>query len=117
MNKQWGNIMKGSLLQIVASVVCLFVGTFVQAAKLESVDFSSLPGDKVELRFGFDTAPPQPKGYNIEKPARIALDLEGVTSALKSKYHELGLGNARNLTVIEAKDRTRLIINLTHLES
>ncbi len=117
MNKQWGNIMKGSLLQVVASVVCLFVGTVLQAAKLESVDFSSLPGDKVELRFGFDTAPPTPKGYNIEKPARIALDLEGVTSSLKTKYHELGLGNARNLTVIEAKDRTRLIINLTHLEA
>lgn len=116
MKKQWGNIKKGSLLQIAASVVCLFVGTVVQAAQLQSVDFSSLPGDKVELRFGFDTPPPEPKGYNIEKPARIALDLEGVKSSLKSKYLELGVGNARNLTVIEAKDRTRLIINLIHLE-
>jgi type IV pilus assembly protein PilQ len=116
MNKQWGNFQIRSLLQIWVASSCLFLVSLAQSAQLTSVDFSSLPGDKVELRFGFDSAPPEPKGYNIEKPARIALDLEGVTSGLKSKYHELGLGNARNLTVIEAGSRTRLIISLTSLE-
>ncbi len=101
---------------IVAFVILAFT-SLAQAVQLQSVDYSSLPGDKVELRFSFDSKPPEPKGYNIEKPARIALDLEGVSSGLKSKYHELGLGNARNLTVVEAGSRTRLIINLTQLES
>ena len=117
MNKQWGKRKLGSVLQallIAASLSCL--PGMVLSAQLNSVDYSSLPGDKVELRFGFDGTPPEPKGYNIEKPARIALDLDGVSSSLKSKYHELGLGNARNLTVIEAGNRTRLIISLTQLE-
>ncbi|MDT4834157.1 Type IV pilus biogenesis and competence protein PilQ [compost metagenome] len=56
-----------------------------------------------------------PRGYTIEQPARIALDLPGVSNKLGSKNRELGVGNARSVTVVEAKDRTRLIINLTSL--
>lgn len=84
-------------------------------AALKNLEFASLPGDQIELRLQFDSIPPNPKGYTIEKPARIALDLSGVESQLQSKYHNLGVGNARSLTVMGAKDRTRLIINLTEL--
>lgn len=56
-----------------------------------------------------------PRGYTIEQPARIALDLPGVSNKLGVKNRELGMGNARSVTVVEAKDRTRLIINLTNL--
>ncbi len=101
----------------IISLCLLLVPSIASAAKLTNVDFSSLPGGKVELRFSFDSMPPKPRGYNIEKPARIALDLDGVSSLLNSKYHDLGLGNARNLTVVEAGTRTRLIISLTQLEA
>ena len=56
-----------------------------------------------------------PTGYTIEQPARIALDLMGVVSRLTSKYHPLGSGNARSVTVIEAGDRTRVIVSMTEL--
>ncbi len=55
------------------------------------------------------------RGYTTEQPARIALDLPGVTNQLASKRHDLGGGNARSATVVEAGDRTRLIIGLTQL--
>ncbi|MFJ7284262.1 type IV pilus secretin PilQ [Pseudomonas sp. NPDC099000] len=87
----------------------------VQAANLKTLDVAALPGDRVELKLSFDGPPPQPHGYTTESPARIALDLPGVVSQLKSKNRELGGGNVRSATVVEAKDRTRLIINLTQL--
>jgi type IV pilus assembly protein PilQ len=87
----------------------------VAAATMKSIEFSSLPGDATEIRMNFDSPPPQPKGYTIESPARIALDLMDTTSGLQSKYHSLGTGNAREVTVVEAKDRTRVIVNLTQL--
>ncbi|MDP7576033.1 MAG: type IV pilus secretin PilQ family protein, partial [Pseudomonadales bacterium] len=59
--------------------------------------------------------PPSPTGYTIEQPARIALDLKGVSSGLDSKYHPLGSGNARSVTVIDAGDRTRVIVSMTEL--
>lgn len=87
----------------------------VFAANLKTLDVAALPGDRVELKLSFDGPPPQPKGYTTESPARIALDLPGVASQLASKNLDLGSGNARTATVVEAKDRTRLIVSLTQL--
>ena len=85
------------------------------ATTMDNIEFSSLPGDKTEIRLHFDSPPPEPQGYTIETPARIALDLPGVHSALKQKHHALGIGNARKVSVIDTKDRTRVIVNLTNL--
>ena len=87
----------------------------VLAANLKALDVAALPGDRIELKLSFDGPPPQPKGYTTESPARIALDLPGVASQLASKNVDLGSGNARTATVVEAKDRTRLIVSLTQL--
>ncbi|EUB84284.1 type IV pilus secretin PilQ [Pseudomonas sp. GM30] len=87
----------------------------VQAASLKTLDVAALPGDRIELKLSFDGPPPQPKGYTTDSPARIALDLPGVASQLASKTRDLGSGNARTATVVEANDRTRLIISLTQL--
>jgi type IV pilus assembly protein PilQ len=85
------------------------------AANIESVEFSSLPGDKTEIRLHFDGTPPEPTGYTIEQPARIVLDMPGVDSSLEEKHHNLGIGNARRVSIISTKDRTRAIVNLTEL--
>ncbi|MGP6457998.1 type IV pilus secretin PilQ [Pseudomonas parakoreensis] len=87
----------------------------VQATSLKALDVAALPGDRIELKLAFDSPPPQPKGYTTESPARIALDLPDVASQLTNKTRDLGSGNARSATVVEASDRTRLIINLTQL--
>ncbi|MEX0162988.1 type IV pilus secretin PilQ [Pseudomonas brassicacearum] len=87
----------------------------VHGASLKTLDVAALPGDRVELKLTFDGPPPSPRGYTTEQPARIALDLPGVTNQLSSKRRDLGGGNARSATVVEAGDRTRLIIGLTQL--
>ncbi len=100
-----------------AAVLLLATGSIQAAngAALTSMDFASLPGDRVEIRLQFDNTPPSPKAYTIEKPARIAIDLPGVRSELTEKYHNLGQGNARSVTVVEAPDRTRVVVSLTEL--
>ena len=85
------------------------------AATLTDLNFSTAPGDVTQLELVFDSTPPEVSGYTIEKPARIALDLPGVDSALSTKRHDIGNGNARSATVVEAKDRSRLVINLNQL--
>ncbi|AHL31761.1 fimbrial protein [Pseudomonas brassicacearum] len=87
----------------------------VHAASLKTLDVAALPGDRVELKLTFDGPPPTPRGYTTDQPARIALDLPGVTNQLTSKSRDLGGGNARSATVVEAGDRTRLIIGLNQL--
>ena len=85
------------------------------AVTLEDVSFSSLSGDRVEVTLSFDGQPPEPTGYTIERPARIAVDLRDTTSGLDSRNISLGGGNAQSMTVVETKDRTRLIFNLAEL--
>ncbi|MFK3972169.1 type IV pilus secretin PilQ [Pseudomonas sp. NPDC087358] len=87
----------------------------LQAANLKTMDVAALPGDRVELKLSFDGPVAAPRGYTTEQPARIALDLPGVTSQLAIKSRDLGSGNAHSVVVVEAKDRTRVIINLTTL--
>jgi len=82
---------------------------------MTGMDFSALPGGKVEIRMDFNGAPPEPKGYTIEKPARIALDLNDVVSQIAQKKHTLDIGNAQSVVVLEAAGRTRVIVNLMQL--
>lgn len=99
-------------------VFCAVVAVFSSAAhavKLENISFSSQTGGKFEIRMDFDSAPPEPEGYTIERPARIALDLPGVSSRLDKKKHRLEYGNASSVVVVESAGRTRAIINLVEL--
>lgn len=109
------HVMNTSFSRFGLSVAALLLSPALLAASLSNLDVAALPGDRVELKLSFDEPIVAPRGYTIEQPARIALDLPGVSSQLGSKNREIGMGNARSVTVVEAKDRTRLIINLTTL--
>lgn len=112
---QRNHVMNSSFSRLGLSVAALLMSPALLAASLNSVDVAALPGDRVELKLTFDEPVSAPRGYTIEQPARIALDLPGVSNRSGSKNREIGMGNARSLTVVEAKDRTRLIVNLTNL--
>lgn len=112
---QRNQMMKSSLSRLGITLLAALLSPALLAANLQALDVAALPGDRVELKLGFDEPVVAPRGYTIEQPARIALDLPGVFNKLGTKNRELGVGNARSVTVVEAKDRTRLIINLSTL--
>jgi type IV pilus assembly protein PilQ len=85
------------------------------ADTLKLIEANALSGDSMEVRLKFEGGVPEVKGYSIERPARIALDLVGANSDLAEKRQNLGSGNAKSVTIVEAKDRTRLIFNLDSL--
>lgn len=97
------------------SLLATLLAPHALAATLQSLDVASLPGDRVELKLAFDQPVAAPRGYTIDQPARIALDLPGVTSAIGVRNRELGKGNARSLNIMQVKDRTRLVVNLDRL--
>lgn len=104
--------MKKNIIISVLGLCGLALSSVASALSIQNVDFASLPGDKSEMRLTFDGQPSIPEGYSIDEPARIALDLNGVDSNLKTKYHKIGSGNARTATIVGTKDKTRVIINL-----
>ncbi|MGJ7489172.1 type IV pilus secretin PilQ [Variovorax sp. ZT4R33] len=53
-----------------------------------------------------------PAGFAIQTPARIALDFPGVTNAIGRSAVEVNQGNLRSINVVQAGERTRLVLNL-----
>ncbi len=53
-----------------------------------------------------------PTGFTIQSPARIALDFPGVSNAMGRSTVEINQGNLRSVSVVQAGDRTRVVVNL-----
>ena len=87
-----------------------------QVRSLDNIDVLALPGNKVQVKLSTSGVGSiqSPKSFTTGKPARIALDLVNMTSSV-SKRLPIGVGVATSINAIEAKGRTRIVMNLTKL--
>ena len=53
-----------------------------------------------------------PIGFSITNPARIALDFANTANATGKSAQDIGLGDVRNVNVVQAGERSRLVFNL-----
>ena len=53
-----------------------------------------------------------PTGFSIQTPARIALDFPGVGNAMGRSTVDINLGNLRSANVVQAGERSRVVLNL-----
>jgi type IV pilus assembly protein PilQ len=53
-----------------------------------------------------------PSGFAIQSPARIALDFPGVISAMGRSTVDMNQGNLKSVSVVQAGERTRVVLNL-----
>ncbi|WP_287017767.1 type IV pilus secretin PilQ [Cycloclasticus sp.] len=84
----------------------------VQAAVLKDIQFSGLPGNKVQLELSLDSAPDQLKSFSTDNPARIAIDLLGVSNGVGKATIPINIGKAISVRALEAGGRTRVVLNL-----
>lgn len=84
------------------------------ANKIESVDFSSLPGGRVaiHIKTTLPLANP-PAGFTLNNPARIALDFPKVGNGLAKTNIPAEQGALKSVTLAQGKERTRLVLNLS----
>ncbi len=103
---------------VLAALMLFGVGVpgLAQAANdLETVDVSNLPGNRVQIKFTMSAAAPEPISFTINNPARIALDFPDTENKLAKRTTQVGVGVARSISVVEARGRTRAVLNLTQL--
>jgi len=112
MNQQ--KTMTGILLRRLGATI-LALGTVVAAHAqnaIEAVTGSMQSGAEV---IRIDLAQPLdavPNGFTVQSPARIALDFPGVTNGIGRNTLDMNQGNLRSINVVQAGDRTRLVMNL-----
>ena len=106
------NIMKINLLVPVVALFFVHAAIAQSSNAIQSVSGSVQGGVEV---IRIDLAEPLsavPSGFSIQTPARIALDFPGVTNSIGRSSVDLSLGNLRSANVIQAGERTRVVLNL-----
>lgn len=82
--------------------------------EIESVDFTSLSGGRVNIRVllksPLDFPPP---GFSLTSPARIALDFPKTANGLNKSSIVAEQGALKSVSLAQAKDRTRMVLNLS----
>jgi type IV pilus assembly protein PilQ len=85
------------------------------ANKLEAIDVQSLPGQQLQLTMRLSGPAAEPLTFTIDNPARISFDLPNTGLALPSRRIEVKSAGLDTIVAAEAKDRTRLVLNLDRL--
>jgi type IV pilus assembly protein PilQ len=85
------------------------------APKLESIDVQPLPGQQLQVTMKLSGPAPQPLSFTIDNPARISFDLPNTVLALPQRRIDVHTSGLDSILAAEAKDRTRLVLNLDKL--
>lgn len=102
-------------------MVCAFLGSLMfggaagawaQVNAIESIS-ANQQGSNVVIRVAMkDTPAKLPIGFSITNPARIALDFGATANATGKSVQDINLGDVRGVNVVQAGERTRLVLNL-----
>lgn len=85
---------------------------WAQDNAIESIS-ANQQGGNVVIKVGMKEAPKQlPIGFSITNPARIALDFASTANATGKNAQDINLGDVRAVNVVQAGERTRLVLNL-----
>src|SRR5689334_15566095 len=104
--------MLGLLLAVASSAV------HAQANAIEAINVSPVAGGKTVVKVTLRQAPTAaPAGFTINNPPRIAFDFPNTASALGRSTQDVGEGELRSINVVQAGDRTRLVLNLSRSSS
>ncbi len=106
-----GKILRSASVSVMVALTCLPALSQAQNS-IQSVSGSVQGGVEV---IRIDLAEPltaAPTGFSIQSPARIALDFPGVGNSLGRSAVDLNLGNLRSANVVQAGERTRVVLNL-----
>jgi type IV pilus assembly protein PilQ len=92
------------------SAVCSFA--LAQENAIESIN-ANQQGSNVIVKIALKNPVTKPPiGFSVTNPARIALDFAGTTNGVGKSTQEIGLGDVRNVNVVQAGERSRLVFNL-----
>lgn len=113
-NLMGNNLGKLGFCWLLVSLLMLQVTVaFAEEGAIDNLEFSSLAGNRLQVQLTLNGAVSEPKAFQTDNPARIALDFEGVSSHLAKKSFPINQGAVSTVYVVEASGRTRVVINLT----
>lgn len=114
MIKQAQRVGRGIRLATTCLLATLWTNAAFAQVALQNIGFAALPDSRFEIELEFSSAPPEPEIFVIEIPARLTMDFTNVTSQLTERRFLLEFPGAESVMILEAQDRTRMVVNLTN---
>ncbi len=107
-------------LFLLSGILVLFAAMATAADEptisLDFIDFKKLSNDAVEIRMALSADAPQTTDFTSDNPAKISLDLPGVNNNLPwSLPLPVGIGVTKSVKAVQAKGRTRIVVNVDKL--
>jgi type IV pilus assembly protein PilQ len=104
------SLLRGALALVLA---CATTVAYGQANSIEAIDVSPSTGGRVLVKVTLKQAPASPPaGFSVTNPPRIAFDFLNTANALGRNAQDVNEGDLRSFNVVQAGDRTRLVLNL-----
>ncbi len=98
-------------LVVLGTTLCAPLAAWAQNA-IQSITSSQQAGTEVVRIELAEPLAAVPAGFSVQAPPRVAIDLPGVGNALGRSTVEINQGNLRSVSVAQAGERTRLVLNL-----
>jgi len=106
-------------LFIVVLVHSLLLGNNAVAAnsgnRLVNIGFSTMPGNRIQLKLDFANTVIRHNSFSTDKPARIVLDFPDTKIGMRKKYQAIGIGVVQGIQAVETYDRTRVVLKLVRM--
>ncbi len=83
--------------------------------RLEQIDFSTLPGNRVQVQLTFAELAQNPISFSTDNPARIVLDFPNTALGLRKRSQAIGVGVVQGTSAVETEDRSRVVVNLVRM--
>src|SRR3979490_285031 len=94
------------------------IAAHAQTNSIEAINVTSESGGKVIVKVTLKEPPTNPPaGFAINNPPRIAFDFPNTSSTLGRASQDVSEGDLRSINVVQAGDRTRLVLNLSRASS
>jgi type IV pilus assembly protein PilQ len=109
MSQSFGYIVKNCIFLALTSISALAAA---QENSIQSISANQQGANVVVTVSLKNPVTKPPIGFSITSPARIALDFAGMTNATGATTQDISLGDVRNVNVVQAGERSRLVFNL-----
>ena len=90
------------MLLIGISLLMFSAGVYAEN-RLNNVKVAALPDDQVEITLVFDSAPSEPLAFTTDNPARIALDFADTDLAVKNRFQDINIGQAKTINTVQSR--------------
>lgn len=101
-----------AMMALLLAMIGFAAPAFAQSNSIDSV-VSVMQGNQTELRLRLkEPLKTAPVSFTVANPPRLAFDLPDTVNGMGSNTVELTQGDIRSVTIVQAGDRSRVVLNL-----